>query len=79
MKLAKLHPLMDRMTVAEGEMRGYAQFPGSDCLNGDVLRVGDGCRLMESVASHHYLLLVGNHVENIRLIAKVFDLDVLTM
>lgn len=77
--LAKLHPLMDKLTAAAGQLKGYAQFPGSDCLNGGVIQVNDGRRLMESVASHHYLLLVGNHVENIRLVAKVFDLDVLQM
>jgi len=77
--LAKLHPMMDKLTAVAGELKGYAQFPGSDCLNGGVIKVNDGRRLMESVASHHYLLLVGNHVENIRLIARVFDLDVLSI
>jgi L-fucose isomerase-like protein len=74
--LAKLHPLMDKLTVAEGELTGYAQFPGSDCLNGGVVRVRDGHRLMRSIASHHYLLTLGHNANDIRLIAAVFGLDV---
>jgi len=74
--LAKLHPSMDKMTVAEGELTGYAQFPNSDCLNGAVLKVRDGRRLMESLASHHYVLLVGHHGTEIKMLAKVFGLSV---
>jgi hypothetical protein len=43
-----------------GAADGYAQFPGSDCLNGGVIKVRDGHKLM-SPGSHHYLLLVGHH------------------
>lgn len=74
--LAKLHPAMDKMTVAEGRLTGYSQFPGSDCLNGGVVRIRDGRRLMDSLASHHYLLLVGSHAAEIQLLGKVFGLVV---
>jgi hypothetical protein len=72
--LAKLHPTLDKMTVAEGSLETYAQFPGSDCLNGGVVRVRDGHRLMASLASHHYLLLVGHNLVDIQMLSKVFDL-----
>ena len=74
--LAKLHPSMDRMTVAEGRLKGYAQFPDSDCLNGGVIQVRDGHRLMNALASHHYLLLTGHHLPGIRFLGQVFGLDV---
>ena len=74
--LAKLHPAMDKMTVAEGTLTGYAQFPNSDCLNGGVIRVRDGRKLMDSLASHHYLLLVGHHSVDIQFLGKVFGLVV---
>lgn len=74
--LAKLHPTMARMTVAEGELKAYAQFPGSDCLNGGVIRIRHGHRFIERLASHHYLLLVGHHGADIRMLAKVFDLAI---
>ena len=74
--LAKLHPSMDKMTVAEGTLTGYAQFPGSDCLNGGVIRITDGRKLMASLASHHYLLLVGHHSVSIQFLGKVFGLEI---
>jgi len=67
---------MDKLTVAEGELKGYAQFPDSDCLNGGVIKVRDGRSLMDSVASHHYLLMVGHHLPDIRMISRIFGLDV---
>jgi hypothetical protein len=73
--LAKLHPSMDKMTVAEGTLTGYAQFPGSDCRNGGVIKIRDGHGLMDSLASHHYLLLVGHHSVNIKFLGKVFGFE----
>jgi hypothetical protein len=74
--LAKLHPSMDKMTVAEGTLTGYAQFPGSDCLNGGVIKIRSGRRLMDSLASHHYLVLAGHHSVDIRFLGKVFGLEI---
>jgi hypothetical protein len=70
--LAKLHPDMSGMTVVEGELTGYAQYPGSDCLNGGVIRVANGHRLMTNLASHHYLLMAGHHLAAIEPIGIVF-------
>jgi hypothetical protein len=74
--LAKLHPSIDKMTVAEGELIRYVQFPGSDCLNGGVIRIKNGYRLMDALVSHHYLVLGGHHAVDIRFLGKVFDLKV---
>jgi hypothetical protein len=74
--LAKLHPTMDKMTVAEGTLTGYAQFPGSDCLNGGVVRIRSGRKLMQSLASHHYLLLMGHQLVNIQFLGQVFGYEV---
>jgi hypothetical protein len=74
--LAKLHPDMKKITVAEGQLKGYAQFPGSDCLNGGVVQVSDGHRLMRTLSSHHYLLTLGHNLNGIRLVADVFGLQV---
>ncbi|MFZ5830570.1 MAG: hypothetical protein ACOY3P_10800 [Planctomycetota bacterium] len=74
--LAKLHPSMDKMTVAEGQLTGYAQFPGSDCLNGGVIKIRSGRKLMASLASHHYLLLVGHHAVNIEFLGRVFRVGI---
>lgn len=74
--LAKLHPDMNKMTLAEGTLTGYAHFPNSDCLNGGVVKVRDGHRLMSALASHHYLLLVGHHRVDINFLGKVFGLTI---
>ena len=74
--LAKLHPGMDRMTVAQGELTGYAQFPNSDCLNGGVIKVRSGHELMSRIASHHYLLLVGHHLADMQFLGNVFQLGI---
>jgi L-fucose isomerase-like protein len=59
MTLAKLHPELKSLQVIEGELEGYAQYPGSDCRNGAMLRVRDGRALMGSFFSHHYCLASG--------------------
>ncbi|WP_119071401.1 hypothetical protein [Aggregatilinea lenta] len=79
MTLAKLAPSFEAITVVEGSLEGYAQYPGSDCLNGAVLRIPDGYSLMERASSHHYLLMTGHNLADIRLISKVFGLDVVTL
>jgi hypothetical protein len=72
--LAKLHPDMATLTMVEGELTGYAGYPDSDCLNGGIIRVPNGHRLVTQLASHHYLLAVGHHVAAIEQVGIVFDL-----
>ncbi len=74
--LAKLSSSFDRLSVVQGELTGYAQYPGSDCVNGAVLKVPDGHRLMNNLSSHHYLLLRGHNLVDIQMIAGVFGLQV---
>ena len=74
--LAKLHPTMEKWTIAEGSLTGYAQYPGSDCLNGGVLRISDGQKLLDTVSSHHYLLMTGHNLIDIKMLSKLFDLEV---
>ena len=74
--LAKLMPTMDRLSMTEGQLAGYAQFPGSDCLNGGVIRVRDGHKFVQRLGSHHYLLLVGHHGTDLGFVGQVFGLTV---
>jgi hypothetical protein len=74
--LAKLHPTLAKITVAEGSLEDYVQYPGSDCLNGAVIRVADGHKLMDTLSSHHYLLMTGHHRVDIEMLAKIFELEV---
>jgi hypothetical protein len=72
--LAKLHPAMDKLTVAEGQLTGYSHFANSDCLNGGIIKVRDGHKLMSALASHHYLVLVGRRLVDIQFLGRVFGL-----
>lgn len=76
MTLAKLQPSLQSLMVMEGTIEGYAQYPDSDCLNGGVLRIADGYKLVENVSSHHYLLMTGHQLSDIRMLAQIFDLGV---
>ncbi len=72
--LAKLHPTMNKMTVVEGEIAFYAQYANSDCLNGAVLRVPDGRKLVSTLASHHALFLTGHQRAAIEMVCQVFGI-----
>jgi hypothetical protein len=74
--LAKLEPTLDRLVAFEGELVGYAGYPGSDCLNGGVIRVPDGHALMRRLPSHHSLLVGGHHRAGLELLGRVFGLEV---
>jgi hypothetical protein len=74
--LAKLAPTFETITVMEGSLEGYAQYPGSDCLNGAVLKVRDGHRMMNGLPSHHSLLMTGHHRIDIEMLSSVFGLEV---
>ncbi len=74
--LAKLDPSLDKMTVVEGSLKDYAQYPGSDCLNGGVISVPDGHKLMSTLSSHHYLLMTGHNLADIKMLSKIFGLEI---
>ena len=74
--LAKLDPTLRTLVVVEGRLTGYAGYPGSDCLNGAVIRVPDGHALMERLPSHHSLLTVGHDRPGLELLGRVFGLTI---
>ena len=79
MTLAKLHPTLNKLTITEGELTGYTQYDDSDCLNGAVLRVPDGRHLVNSISSHHYLLMTGHHLADIEMVCQLFDIEIETL
>lgn len=74
--LAKLHPKLDLMSVAEGTLESYAQYADSDCKNGAVIRVKNGPEMVRSLASHHYLVTTGHNEADIRMLGRIFDFGV---
>jgi hypothetical protein len=74
MTLVKLAPPFDTLSVVEGQITKYAQFTDSHCLNGAVMKVPNGKRLMKELASHHYILTNGHNLSDLEMLGKVFDL-----
>ncbi|MDZ7378986.1 MAG: hypothetical protein QXZ09_08645 [Candidatus Methanomethylicaceae archaeon] len=74
--LVKIDPMCRALSVVEGELETYAQFANSDCLNGAVIRVPDGHRLMRELVSHHYIVVQGYRQHELELLAAVFGLRV---
>jgi hypothetical protein len=74
--LTKLDPSFERMVAIEGELTGYAGYPGSDCRNGAIIRVPDGHALMGALPSHHSVLTAGHVRPGLALAGQVFGLRV---
>jgi len=74
--LVKLAPDFKQIMVVEGDLEGYAQYTDSDCLNGAILSVPDGRKLMDSLFSHHYIIMAGHRRGEIEMIGKIFGLKV---
>lgn len=75
MTLVKLMPPFDKLSVIEGELTKYAQFTNSHCLNGAVMKVPNGKRMLNELSSHHYILTNGHNLSDLEMVAKVFDLE----
>lgn len=73
--IVKLHPLLSKIVAIQGNLEGYVQYPGSDCENGAVVKVRDGYRLVEALYSHHVCLVSGQRIPSLRMIARVFGLE----
>lgn len=73
--MAKLHPNMKTLTVIEAEIEDYVQYPGSDCRNGALIRYKNrsGHQVMESLSSHHAIIIQGDVTFMLRQLAKVYD------
>lgn len=74
--LAKMQSTVQNMTVAEGELVKYAQFPGSDCRNGAVLKLQSGHRFVTEAPSCHHIITVGHNANDIEMISKVFGFGI---
>lgn len=73
--ITKLHSNFEKIQSIEGKLEQYVQYPGSDCRNGGIIRVKNGRKLMNSLYSHHMLIVTGKRNAEIELVAKVFGLD----
>jgi hypothetical protein len=77
--LVKLMPPFDRWSIVEGELPKYAQFENSDCLNGAVIHVANGKKLVNDLVSHHYIITTGHNLNELEMVSKVFDMECITL
>ena len=77
--MVKIDATMEKIMVIEGELKGYVQYPGSDCRNGAIVKVPNGHNLMKKVYSHHQILIPGHQHTMIELIAEVFEFEIETL
>ena len=75
--MAKLRPDMKKITIIEAELEKYVQYPGSDCRNGALLRYtnGNGHKVMESLSSHHAILIQGKQTYKLLQMARVLGIE----
>lgn len=73
--VVKITSTMDSFVVTPAVLTNYEQYENSDCLNGAVLRVEDGYRFEENLASHHAVLAVGDIVRRLDVVGPVLDLE----
>jgi hypothetical protein len=76
--LVKLMPPFDRWSIVEGELPKYAGFENSHCLNGAVIHVPNGKKLVDDLVSHHYIITTGHNLNELQMVSKVFDLECIT-
>lgn len=73
--LVKLTPPFETWSVIEGHLPKYAQFADSHCLNGAVIEVPNGPRMVDNLVSHHYIITTGHNYNALEMVSKVFDLE----
>jgi hypothetical protein len=74
--ILKLASTMDAIVMTPAVLTGYTQYENSDCLNGALLRVQDGYRLVENLPSHHAVLATGDLTRRLAVVADIFGLAV---
>ena len=73
--LAKINASHTRLSGVEARLKGYVQYPGSDCRNGGIVEVPDGKTFINSLFSHHQIVMVGKQSEKIDLLRRIFNLE----
>lgn len=72
--LVKIHPNLEKLLTVECLLDEYAQYPGSDCRNGAIIRVKDGHAFMKQLYSHHGCFITGHKKVELEFMADVLGL-----
>jgi L-fucose isomerase-like protein len=72
----KMQPYLKKLSVSEAELTGYVNYENSDCINGGIVKVKNVRSFVQNVASHHYIVVQGHHLSNLKLLESVFGFEV---
>jgi hypothetical protein len=72
--IVKIRSTMDEFTVTPALLTEYAQYQNSDCLNGAIMRVEDGPRFVEGLASHHAVIATGDLSRRLEVLGQTMGL-----
>lgn len=75
----KLMPPFNRWSVIEGNLVKYDHFENSDFLNGAVIEVSNGPKMIDELASHHYIITTGHNLNALEMISQIFNLECKTL
>lgn len=75
--MAKFRPDMKKITIIEAEIEDYVQYEGSDCRNGALMKFsnGNGHKVMESLSSHHAIIVKGRVTHLLQQMARVYEVE----
>jgi len=74
--LAKIHPNMKKMIIIEADIEKYAQYPGSDCRNGALIRFrSSGHKVMQTLCSHHAIIIKDICTPQLLLLAQIYGFE----
>ncbi len=72
--MAKLDAGLNRMMIVKSRLKGYVQYDEtSDCRNGGIVEIADGRRFLNSVYSHHVIVVEGDVAGELEGIGKIMQ------
>ena len=79
--MAKLATNMKKMIIIQAEIKSYEKYPGSDCRNGALIHFtnNNGHEIMETLSSHHALIIQGECTHELVQLAKVYGFETVIM
>jgi hypothetical protein len=77
--LAKIYPGFKKLSIIKAEIEDYVQYPGSDCLNGALIRYRDGHKVMDALCSHHSLIVSGDVAPQLRQLSRIFGWETIEL
>ncbi|MPN48702.1 hypothetical protein SDC9_196314 [bioreactor metagenome] len=77
--LAKIYPGFKKLSIIKAKIEDYVQYPGSDCLNGALIRYRDGHKVMDALCSHHSLIVSGDVAPQLRQLSRIFGWETIEL